>query len=319
MVSVILLSFFLLAPKFQNTSSDISLHASRVVRSIHEMGGCVVAFITDNARMNINMYRDLGFEEFNYYKEHPFDSNRLIFQFYDPVHILKNLRNNFINKKDPEQTVQYFIKNDSGELILQKAKFIHLYLLYREKANNPLKISSKLTLKSLIPSSMERQKVSLALKIFCPENVIGLKYLAEKINDPSILQTAFLIDKFTKWFTYFNTKTPDKGINRNDPHLNPISSTNNITLDFFKSFIEWLDIQTPLKSKFLTKQTSGALRVSSVSLVNCSVYLISKGFYGILTGNFQSDPIEARFGLYRLANGSNYHIAEKAAKYAEKN
>ena len=114
-------------------------------------------------------------------------------------------------------------------------------------------------------------------------------------------------------------KTTDKGVNRNDPFLNPISTANNMTLNFYRDFIKWLDFQQPLRAKFLTKQTFEAMRVSSESLVDTSIYVIQRGFYGILTGSFQSDPIEKRFGLYRLANGSNYSIGDKVAKYAEKN
>ena len=50
-----------LVPKFQTTSFDLQLNAMKVIRKIEELGGRVVAMVTDNARININMYRSLGF------------------------------------------------------------------------------------------------------------------------------------------------------------------------------------------------------------------------------------------------------------------
>ena len=307
-----------LMPKFQTVSFDLSSKCMKVINLIEKFGAKVVAIATDNNRININMYSGLFFKDLNPSKEHHFFPSRRVFRFYDPVHIIKNLRNNFIKKKDVEQTIQFYKVDDQGEKILCFAKFKHLYDLYKESETQPLKISSAVTLKSLVPTPMERQKVSLALKIFNHQNVVGLKYLAEKKSDDSYLDTAFLVEKFTLWFELFNTKTTDKGVNRHNPLLNPISSIDNPTLQFYREYLDWLDIQKPLKAKFLTKQTFEAMIVSTRALIEVCHYLIGQGYYGILSGVFQSDPIEKRFGLYRSLNGGNFHIGDKAAKLSEK-
>ena len=64
--------------------------------------------------------------------------------------------------------------------------------LYIFSENQPMTLSNKLTKKSLCPNSFEEQKVSLALKILCQENVESLKYITD-------LQKNMSIDKFLSY------------------------------------------------------------------------------------------------------------------------
>ena len=100
--------------------------------------------------------------------------------------------------------------------------------------------------------------------------------------------------------------------------LSPINTTNDQSFKFIDNFSNWLLHQKPLGTKFLTKQTYDACCVTTYGFVKCCYHLLEGGHYGILPGVFQSDPLEKRFGLYRLTQGSNYHINVKSLIQSEK-
>ena len=78
---------------------------------------------------------------------------------FDPVHLLKNFRNNWLNKKDELKTIEFYEIVD-GKCVKNFARFSHLWELLKESENSPLTVSSKITLKSLVPSSMEKKSQS---------------------------------------------------------------------------------------------------------------------------------------------------------------
>jgi hypothetical protein len=69
----------------------------------------------------------------------------------------------------------------------------------------------------------------------------------------------------------------------------------------------------------LTKETMLAMKHTCTTLIALSKYLLSeKGYKFVLLGQFQSDPIERRFGWYRQLNGANYFASMKQFLEAEK-
>lgn len=253
---------------------------------LKKLGGRVQTIITDNNRVNINLFKQLHENPLSFMNIKTLYPQKTFLMF-DPVHLIKNARNNFINKEE----IKYRIIESDLSVKICHAKFEHIYDLFKESENSPLKISHSLTLRSMVPTSMERQKTSLALKIFNIQNVMGLEYLAEKKSDPSYLETAYFIKKFTLWFDCFNVKTTDKGTNRNDPLSHPIDSMASDSISFFTEFAEWMEEQRTLKNKFFTKPTNDAFLTSTKAIIDISSDLIYSGYYGILTGNFQSDSI----------------------------
>ena len=60
----------------------------------------------------------------------------------------------------------------------------------------------------------------------------------------------------------------------------------------------------------LTKPTSIAWCQTVSATIDCARFLLSEcGFYYVLLGQLQSDPIERRFGLFRQSHGGNYYIS----------
>lgn len=59
------------------------------------------------------------------------------------------------------------------------------------------------------------------------------------------------------------------------------------------------------KMEFLSEETCEALRVTSMSTVPCTRFLLKTGFHFVLTSKFSSDDVESLFSTIRQLNGSN--------------
>ena len=181
-----------LIPK-ASKSSDFLYERTRDVLSLtNDACANVISIITDNNSVNIKCFEYLGCPKgisntINPVTEEP------LYLLYDAVHIIKNVRNNWLNKRLIEKPLTFYLEKN-GAITKHIAKFVHLFKLYEASEHSVLKVSSKLTMKSLAPSSMEKQNVSLALKIFNMENVNGLRYLANIENKPEYLDTALYLE-----------------------------------------------------------------------------------------------------------------------------
>ena len=146
-----------LIPRYKETGNQLHDHCVKNLILLNELGAKVVAITTDNNRVNENMFKAFGINRGNIsIGFHPL-TNENFFAFYDSVHIVINLRNNWITKKDPEHSMTYY-DFVNGCKVKKVAKFSHLCDLFLASGKDPITISSKLTLKSLSPSSLDRQK-----------------------------------------------------------------------------------------------------------------------------------------------------------------
>ena len=73
------------------------------------------------------------------------------------------------------------------------------------------------------------------------------------------------------------------------------------------------------KANIFTDQTYDAILTTTKGVLRSCKNLLSNKLDRILSGNFQSDPIQKQFGLYRSTLGSNYHVSVKSMFHAEKN
>ena len=95
---------------------------------------------------------------------HPCDPYRPLFLIFDFVHILKTIRNNWLNLKDYQRTFEFPRFEDFS--VLNTASFEDIRMLYKTDQHSVVKLAPRLTAKSCYPSNFERQNVTLALKIF---------------------------------------------------------------------------------------------------------------------------------------------------------
>src|SRR6218665_1925937 len=156
---------------------EITMH---VIRMVEKAGFRIICLISDNNRVNGNMFRLLCGGLLQPCIDHPCDNSRKLFFLFDTVHIFKCIRNNWINQKDSDQT--FLFPDMLDENLLHKAKFNILKQLHENEKNNLVKLAPSLSFKALNPSNTERQSVPLMLCIFNEKVVAALTLLSQQQN-----------------------------------------------------------------------------------------------------------------------------------------
>lgn len=296
----------------------------QTILSLENLGLKVIALITDNNSINRKTFKLFSNgENLNVSVPNPACPERPLFFILDPVHIIKSIRNNWLNKKDDLVSFTYPDFNNHSEIAT--ASFKILRTLYASESHNLAKCAYKITLKSLYPSNIERQNVSLALRIFDETNVAALR-----LNDASLQESDFalqqttsnFIELFIKWWKIFNIKSVNKGIRLNDSWQMPFTSCDDDRLNFLKNFCNWLKIwQNSDNLSGLTTETFTAISLTTNSMIQIIEYLLNSkllNFKYVLPGKFQSDMLEQRFSQYRQMSGGNYHISFQQILESEK-
>lgn len=150
---------------------------------------------------------------------HPNHPTRPLYFVIDPVHILTNIRNNWINK-NPNQYLKYPDFKEDG---MRMASFNALKQLHAIEKENILRYGYRLSLKALYPSSIERQNVMLVLQVFNTQNVVVLMEMGAKKQLESFEDTSTYISLVTKWWNVMNVKTPLKGKRLRDEFQQPVT------------------------------------------------------------------------------------------------
>ncbi|KAH7953124.1 hypothetical protein HPB49_004983 [Dermacentor silvarum] len=241
--------------------------------------------------------------------------SRPLFFVIDPVHILKCIRNNWINQKN-DQICFCFpeIQGDTPESErMQTASFAKIRDLHSKECDQLLKYGYGLSRKALYPSSLERQDVKLALQIFNDYLPEALRALGAKHNLFSFDATATFVEIILKWWKIVNVKTPWKGERLTDHFQQPVLSIDNDPkIDVLHMFLKWLDEwkNKGFDNGTLTKETHAALEHTTYALVELARYSFEElGMSYVLFGRIQTDCLEDRFGKYRQLAGAQYHIS----------
>lgn len=210
-----------------------------VILLLEKCGFHVLCVSTDNNKVNQKMFRLLSkdstecdtlcFPEIN----HP------IYFGYDTVHIMKSIRNNWINMKDSEKTfiiptphfsstnlemhIDGHTQNCSilGPII--KAKFGDIRNVYKPESKSLLK-----------KASFEKQKVSLALNVFDESTYSALLCFGHKDTDN-------FVEMIWKWWSVVNTHSVVLAKLKNNSWGLPFTSLSDERLVFLEKFAEWVE------------------------------------------------------------------------------
>ena len=141
---------------------------------IHDAGGFVFLVMTDNLSVNQKMchlLKQIHHQNSVATITHPMKNIylKLMTLGFDPMHVLKNVRNNWSTEKT--QTFD-FVDPDTGNKA--SAKWNDLKSIYKEQADNLIQ-TTKLDYATLYPNNYIKQKVSLALNGFNEKTVSALK------------------------------------------------------------------------------------------------------------------------------------------------
>ena len=287
--------------------TDLTL---KVLKFVQESGLIVICIICDNSRVNKNMLSTLYAKfrgEGTYRIQNPKYRDLEIFLMFDPVHILKNIRNNWLNQKDSDKTLIFPDFVDIS--VIRKACFSDIRNLYANHSHvsNLLSTAFKLSYKTVYPNNLDRQKVMLVENLFHDTTIAALK--TSSLDSES---TSNFLEVINKWWHIINVKTFTKGLCKRDSNQMPFTCSDDNRLQFLKQFCDWVSNWNGLNLSHghLTRDTSLDLLQTTnvlIQIIHFSFEKVKPNF--VLLGKFQTDNLERRFGRYRQLSGCNYNIS----------
>ena len=265
-----------IVPSRKMNADDLFHFTKQVIVGLEEIGLKVICVITDNNAINSKAMKRFSPENnLQICYPHPVDKERPLFFMFDPVHILKCIRNNWINLRD--QCLKFPPFKASLKKILS-APFMTIKILQSLEADLLLKHAYNLSLKAINPSNLEKQNVKLVLQIFNEYLVQALLSKGEKCAYlDSYKEVAEFVDTITNWWTIMNVKSLDKGIKSKNKYAEPLTKASD-SYKFLKQFIEWMNDWKKLKDAdpslgCLTKETFKALHHTTNAMVQMCDYL----------------------------------------------
>ena len=144
-----------------------------------------------------------------------------------------------------------------------------------------------------------KQSVPLALAIFEETTITAIRgYLPEEHTTADFLQL------FHFWWLIVNSEERF--------HPNPIGNAlrmNDLRCDFLRRKSLCLENWRDNKTLGLSRQIFDALIKTNRAIADLSSKLLSEGYEYVLTGRFQTDPLERRFSLYRQMSGGRFLVS----------
>ena len=97
-----------LLPLSNPKASDLLSITLQVIKDIEQVDLFVDVIVSDNYPLNVNLFKLLGnSKEPLSYVPHPTNNKRPLYLFFDFIHILKTIKNNWINQKDYDCTFRF--------------------------------------------------------------------------------------------------------------------------------------------------------------------------------------------------------------------
>ena len=278
---------------------------------LEKVGFHVLAISVDNLSVNRKFYHTLAQGQLKPWIPHPTKVNARLYLLFDTVHIFKCIYNNFVEKG--RFLLPGFDDSDEFSANMEEVK-----ALYDEEMGQPARMGHKLSHKVLSPSNIDKSNVQLGNSLFHESTIAGLKY-------NGFQDTAKFLELIRTWWNVVNTKTTSLGVRKMDETRKPIKTVQSDAILFLDMFADWINewhirCKKPgYRQNGLTRETFESLYHTSMALRDLATYLLTeKQFHYVLLGQFQSDPLEQRFGIYRRMGGCNYFVSVRQILEAEK-
>ena len=123
---------------------------------------------------------------------------------FDFVHILKSVRNNWLNQNDYHRTSHFpnfqnfHLSSCEDHIQVLSASFGDVRLLYNSEKQSLAKLAPKLTIKACFLSIIQRQNVKLVLKVVNELTIAALKLQNELSDSESRNNTHEFVDSLLK-------------------------------------------------------------------------------------------------------------------------
>jgi hypothetical protein len=200
------------------------------------VGYKVLVTICDNHVVNRSFFVDsLCNGYFTNPISHPLSSDHPLYLLVDPVHTIKNIYNNFLNRNIFE------LPMINEQMTPFTACFQHVRELYEREKSKPLKIAHKLNAVAMNPSSIQKTSMKHALAIFDETTVTGLRYYADHDNKPQWRMTASFVNAITLLWHIVNVKSLTIAQRKKDQSRRVLTATNTWSFEYLEKFEIFVD------------------------------------------------------------------------------
>ena len=294
-----------LVPVFKQDATFLKQLLLDQVDFVERAGYRVSVVTSDNAPINGHVTKTLTD---NYSRSYFFSENlpdHKIFMLFDPPHFMKSLRNCWHGLSNDGKTFEFppFLHESFGT----KASFKKIEDLYNEEYQNCVRLGFKLNYSAINPTSIEKQKVHLALRIFDEKTSAAVKAIF-----PEETGLFNFLRHFDKVWKCFNINNTTKGENKLDLDSEPFEKATDSRITFLRQTADWLDEWRKMKKNpgKISGQTFTSISFSCRSMADIIEHLlITESYDYVLTYTFQSDCIEGMFGIFRQSNGGSFHLS----------
>ena len=218
---------------------------------IHDVEDCglfVEIISTDNYPLNVKLFKLFSpNKKLETRVPHPCDIRRGLFLTFDFVHILKTIRNNWLNQQTVNKLFSYpdlncfSIDRSAYPLKICHASFRDIRMLYNSERDSLAKLAPRLTSKACYPSNLERQNVKLVLKVVHESTIAALAIQDEQRSPAFKCNTSDFVGILLSLWKIFNINMPYKHIRLNDPLSNPIRFNDERFL-LLTRIVYWLEL-----------------------------------------------------------------------------
>lgn len=306
-------------PLLKLTSAVLYALLLQALQIIENAGGHCVAVMSDNHSANRQVHETLRkhfplntsvASHVTYKIVHPANQFKVLYLLFDPVHLFKSVRNNWVSEKT--QTLVFFPPGKENPVT---AKWTDLVSVYNKERDHSVKRTT-LSERALFPSNFDKQKVGLANCVFHEKTIAALT--EDGKND-----TACFVYHVTRLWHILNSRNPNAHIILNDNDRRPIKSSNDSLLLYLlqicDSFTKAMTFEGRQRVQCLTKETMSSLTQTLQGLVDLARFLLEdKAQKYVLLGHFQSDCLEGEFGALRQLFGGMYLISFEQILAGEK-
>lgn len=168
-----------------------------MISAVERCGFLIVHIVTDNYSANTTMFKLIGSGCLSTMVEHPHDSSWVTFLRFDPFHVLKNVRNQFLQRELTDG-----VRDISG-IFVQK--------LYEHQKDITVKLARNLTETLVYPANL-KMNVFRAVQIFSPQVIAAIERLQESAGVDSALcvfskanSTIRFMKTIKRWFDIHDT------------------------------------------------------------------------------------------------------------------
>ena len=281
---------------------------SDTLKLIRQVEGNPVAVICDGNRTN-----QAFFKLFKTVEGKPWLTVDGMFLLFDFVHLVKNIRNNWLT----EQSGELNFKDKDQSFTAKGEDLLSLYNLEKEgKTSEESGVHglSKLNELAVKPKPIERQRVNTCLRVFCEETHAALcSHPGMKTRD--VYGTALFVKKVVDMWKILNVKTTGKDIRHNNPLEAVIKSPDDPRLNYLLEMGEMFKgMKKPeggKRNKCLTKDTGTALHHTLNGIVELTKLQLNTTHDYVALTTLNGDPIEKEYCKFREGMGGAYFITDQ--------